>query len=103
MKWAAPFCCEYLIAAAVRADEAPAADRPAIRAAALDQANTAVSAVLAQEPGVIVMATGDHMLGFNKREFSYLEWLNANTSMASILAHYREINPIGSFRVFVRM
>jgi hypothetical protein len=103
MDWAAPFCCEYLVAAAARADEAPAAQRAAIRAAGLSQAEMAVAAVRAAAPGVIVIATGDDMLGFPHRRFDYVEWLSAPTDFASILAQYRETPPIGSFRVFVRM
>ena len=102
MEWAAPFCCEYLIAAAARVDEAPATDRPKIKAAGLNQAETAVSAVRIKEPGVIVVATGNNMLGFNHRAFDYVAWLNAHTAFASALSHYREIDPIGSFRIFVR-
>lgn len=102
VEWAAPFCCEYLIAAAVRADEAPAADRTKIRAAGLNQAEIAVSAVRIKQPGVIVVATGNDMLGFNGRRFDYLEWLGAHTDFKRVLLQYREISPIGSFRVFVR-
>jgi hypothetical protein len=102
VEWAAPFCCEYLIAAAVRADEAPAADRTKIRAAGLNQAEIAVSAVRIKQPGVIVVATGNDMLGFNGRSFDYLEWLGAHTDFKRVLLQYREISPIGSFRVFVR-
>lgn len=102
VEWAAPFCCEYLIAAAVRADEAPAADRARIKAAALNQAEIAVAAVRTKQPGVILVATGDDMLGFNGRRFDYLEWLGAHTDFARMLLQYREISPIGSFRVFVR-
>ena len=102
VKWAAPFCCNYLLPAAVRADEAPAANRSAIRAAALDQAEMAVSALRAYEPGVIVIDAGDHMLGFRDRKFSYVDWLAAHTSFADILRQYREISPINPFRVFVR-
>jgi len=100
--WAAPFCCEYLVAAAARADEAPAPDQPKIKAAGLNQAAMAVSAVRIKEPGVIVIATGKDMLGFGHRAFDYVTWLSAHTDFASTLAHYREISPIGSFRVFVR-
>lgn len=102
VEWAAPFCCEYLIAASVRADEAPAADRARIKAAGLNQAEIAVAAVRIKQPGVIVVATGDDMLGFNGRRFDYLEWLGAHTDFARVLLQYREISPIGSFRVFVR-
>ena len=101
-EWAAPFCCEYLIAAAVRAEEAPAVLRPKILAAGVNQAEIAVSAMRTKEPGVIVIATGDDMLGFNHQTFDYVAWLNAHTHFASVFAHYREINPIGSFRIFVR-
>ncbi len=103
MKWAVPFCCDYLIAAAVRADEAPASKRHAIWAAALDQADMAVAAVRAKEPGVIVIDAGDHMLGFKDRKFDYIQWLEARTDFADILRHYREISPVGPFRLFVRM
>jgi hypothetical protein len=102
VEWAAPFCCEYLIAAAARADEAPAADRTKIKAAGLNQAEIAVGAVRIKQPGVIVVATGDDMLGFNGRRFDYVEWLGANTDFKRVLSQYREISPIGSFRVFVR-
>jgi len=102
MTWTAPFCCAYLIAAAARADEAPAADRAAIRAAGKAQAESAVAAVRAREPGVIVVATGDDMLGFDGRAFDYLDWLGAQTDFAAVLAGYREIGPVGPFRVFVR-
>jgi hypothetical protein len=102
VEWAAPFCCEYLVAAAVRADEAPAADQSKIRAAGLNQALMAVSAVRVKQPGVIVVATGDDMLGFNRRRFDYVEWLTANAGFAEVLVHYRETGPIGPFRVFVR-
>jgi len=102
MEWAAPFCCEYLIAAAARVEEAPVADRSRIKAAGLAQAEMAVSAVRTREPGVIVIATGDDMLGFNHQTFDYVAWLSAHTDFASVLAYYREIGPIGSFRVFVR-
>jgi hypothetical protein len=102
VEWAAPFCCEYLIAAAVRADEAPAADRAKIKAAGLNQAEIAIAAVRIKQPGVIVVATGDDMLGFNGRRFDYLEWLEAHTDFARVLLQYREISPIGPFRVFVR-
>ena len=100
--WAAPFCCEYLIAAAARADEAPPADRAKIKAAGLNQAEMTIAAVRAKQPGVIVVATGNDMLGFNGQSFDYLAWLAANTDFASVLAHYRETRPIGSFRVFIR-
>jgi hypothetical protein len=102
VEWATPFCCVYLIASAARVDEAPAADRPKIKSAGLNQAETAVSAVRIKEPGVIVVATGNNMLGFNHRAFDYVAWLNAHTAFASALSHYREIDPIGSFRIFVR-
>jgi hypothetical protein len=102
MEWAAPFCCQYLIAAAARIGEAPAAYRPKIREAGLNQAEMAVSAVRTKEPGVIVIATGKDMLGFNHQAFDYVAWLNAYTDFASVFSHYREISPIGSFRIFVR-
>lgn len=102
VEWAGPFCCEYLIAAAARADEAPSPDQPKIRAAGLNQAEMAVSALRIKEPGVIVIATGKDMLGFGHRDFDYVTWLSAHTDFAGTLAHYREINPIGSFRIFVR-
>jgi hypothetical protein len=102
IEWAAPFCCEYLIAAAARVEEAPAAHRPQILAAGVNQAEIAVSAIRTKEPGVIVINTGDDMLGFNHQTFDYVAWLNAHTHFASVFAHYREINPIGSFRIFVR-
>ena len=102
MEWAAPFCCEYLIAAAARVDEAPASDRPKIMAAGLNQAAMAISAVRSKEPGVIVIATGNDMLGFNHRAFDYVAWLSAQADFASILTHYRETSPIGPFRIFVR-
>ena len=102
MKWALPVCCEYLIAAAVRADEAPAGKRAAIRAAGLEQARIAVAATRAKQPGVIVVDIGQDKLGFNGRPFSYVNWLKANTTFASVLAHYREIDPIGRFRLFVK-
>lgn len=100
--WAASFCCQYLVAAAARADEAPVADQAKIRAAGLNQALVALSAIRAKKPGVIVIATGDDMLGFNRRRFDYVEWLTAHTDFADVLVHYRETSPIGSFRVFVR-
>jgi flagellar biosynthesis protein FliQ len=102
VEWAAPFCCEYLIAAAARVDEAPAPDRPKIKAAGLNQAEMAISAVRIKEPGVIVIATGNDMLGFNHRAFDYVAWLSANTDFASTLVRYRETSPIGPFRIFVR-
>jgi len=102
VEWAAPFCCEYLIAAAARVDEAPAADRPKIKAAGLNQAEMAISAVRMKEPGVIVIATGNDMLGFDHRAFDYMAWLSAHTDFAGTLAHYRETSPIGPFRIFVR-
>jgi hypothetical protein len=102
MKWAAPFCCGYLIAAASRAEEAPSAHRPKIIAAGLNQAEMAISAVRANEPGVIVIATGDDMLGFNHQTFDYITWLSAHTHFASVFARYREISPIGPYRIFVR-
>jgi hypothetical protein len=102
MTWAAPFCCGYLIAAGVRADEAPAADRAAIRRAGQEQAEMAVAAARAMEPGIIVIATGEDMLGFNGRNFDYLDWLGVHTDFMSVLARYREISPIGTFRVFVK-
>ena len=71
MKWAVPFCCDYLIAAAVRADEAPAAKRQAIKAAGLDQAKRVVAAMRAKEPGVIVIDAGNSKLGFGDRKFDY--------------------------------
>jgi hypothetical protein len=95
-RWAAPFCCEYLIAAAARVEEAPAAYRPKIWAAGLNQAEMAISAVR-----ILVIATGNNMLGFNHQTFDYA-WLNAHTDFASVFAHYRETTPIGSFRTFVR-
>jgi hypothetical protein len=103
MKWAGPTCCVYLIAAAVRVDEASPADRPAIRAASLDQAEIAIAAMRTEKPGVIVIDANDDMLGFrNHRKFNYLEWLDAHTDFASVLADYREINPIAHYRIFVR-
>ena len=102
MQWAAPFCCDYLIAAAARADEAPVVKRAAIMAAAVEQAETAIAAVRAKEPGVIVIDYGEHRLGFNDRRFDYVEWLEGHTSFAGILARYREAGRIGPFRVFVR-
>jgi hypothetical protein len=62
----------------------------------------AVSAVRTRKPGVLVIATGGDMLGFNHQTFDYTAWLNAHTDFASILAHYRETSAIGSFRIFVR-
>ena len=102
MEWAAPFCCEYMVAAAARVDEAPAPDRPKIKAASLNQAEIAIAAVRTKQPGVIVVETGDDMLGFMGRRFDYLEWLGAHSDFARVLLQYREIGPIGSFRVFVR-
>ena len=102
VEWATPFCCVYLIAAAARVDEAPAADQPKIKAAGLHQAEMAISAVRIKEPGVIVIATGNDMLGFGHRAFDYVAWLSAHTDFASTLAHYRETSPIGPFRIFVR-
>jgi hypothetical protein len=102
MKWAEPFCCAYLIAAAVRVDEARTADRPAIWAAGLDQAETAIATVRTKKPGVIVIDANDHMMGFENRKFNYVEWLEAHTDFASVLADYREINPIAHYRIFVR-
>jgi len=102
IEWAAPFCCEYLIAAAARIEEAPATYRPKILAAGVNQAEIAVSAMRTKEPGVIVIATGDDMLGFNHQTFDYMAWLSAHTDFASVFAHYREINSVGSFRIFVR-
>jgi hypothetical protein len=102
MEWAAPFCCEYLIAAAARVEEVPAAYRQKIQAAGLNQTEMAISAVRTKKPGVIVIATGNDMLGFNHQTFDYTAWLNAHTDFASILTHYREISAIGPFRIFVR-
>ena len=65
--------------AAARAEEAPLAYQSGIKAAGLNQAQMAVSAVRAKEPGVIVFATGDDMLGFNHHRFDYLEWLGARS------------------------
>jgi len=101
MKWADPFCC-YLIAAAARVDEARAADRPAIWAAGLNQAEMVIAAVRTKKPGVIVIDAHDHMMGFGKRKFDYVEWLDAHTDFVSILADYHEINPITHYRIFVR-
>jgi hypothetical protein len=42
------------------------------------------------------------MLGFDYRNFDYVAWLSAHTDFARTLAQYREISPIGSFRIFVR-
>jgi uncharacterized membrane protein len=103
MKWAVPFCCDYLIAASVRADEAPAAKRRAIKAAGLDQAKRVIAAMRAKEPGVMVIDAGNSKLGFADRKFDYVQWLTARTDFADILRHYREISPIGPFRIFVRM
>ena len=102
VEWAAPYCCGYLIAAAARVDEAPVPDRPKIKAAGLNQAEMAISAVRIKEPGVIVIATGTDMLGFNHRAFDYVAWLSAHTDFASTLTRYRETSPIGPFRIFVR-
>jgi hypothetical protein len=68
----------------------------------LNQARAAVSSVRAKEPGVIVIATGGDMLGFNRQCFDYVAWLGAYAELTGILDRYREIGPIGSFRVFVR-
>jgi hypothetical protein len=102
VNWAVPFCCDYLIPAAVRADEAPAARRPAIEAAGRDQAERVVAAIRAKAPGVIVIDAGNNKLGFGNREFDYLQWLNARTGFADVLRGYQEIGPIGPFRLFVR-
>ena len=102
MNWAVPFCCDYLIAAAVRADEAPAAERQAIRTAGVNQAERAIAAMRAKKPGVIVIDAGKRMLGFRNLDFDYLRWLGARTDVADLLRHYREIGPVGSFRLFVR-
>ncbi len=101
MNWAPPFCCDYLIAAAARVDEAPASRRQAITAAGLKQAERAVAAIRAEEPGVIVVDAADRKLGFGTRRFDYLPWLEGHTGF-DILRHYREINPVGPFRLFVR-
>ncbi len=101
-KWAAPFCCVYLLPAALRADEAPATKRDAIRDAAREQVETALAAIRAEQPGVIVVDAADRMLAFGDRKFDYIGWLEAHTDFADILRHYHEIDPIGSFRVFVR-
>jgi hypothetical protein len=101
-KWAAPFCCNYLLAASVRAGEAPAGKRQAIRAAANREVATALAAARAKAPGVIVIDAGDHRLGFGDRKFDYLQWLDAHTNFDDILRHYREVDPIGPFRLFVR-
>jgi hypothetical protein len=75
MNWAAPFCCNYLIAAAVRADEAPAASRQAVEAAGLAQAERVVAAMRTSKPGVIVIDAGRSKLGFADRRFDYLQCL----------------------------
>lgn len=102
MKWAAPFCCNYLMAAAARADEAPAANRQAVEAAGLAQAERIVAAMHTSEPGVIVINAGSSKLGFANRKFDYLQWFDARTGFADIRRHYREIDPVGPFRLFVR-
>jgi hypothetical protein len=102
MKWAALFCCNYLIAAAARAEEAPAANRQAVEAAGLAQAERVVATMRTRKPGVIVIDAGSSKLGFAHRRFYYLQWLDARTGFADILRHYREIDPVGPFRLFVR-
>jgi hypothetical protein len=102
MKWAAPFCCNYLIAAAARAEEAPAANRQAVEAAGLAQSERVVATMRTRKPGVIVIDAGSSKLGFAHRRFYYLQWLDARTGFADILRHYREIDPVGPFRLFVR-
>jgi len=102
VKWAVPFCCDYLVAASVRADEAPADQRQAIKAAGLEQAERVVATIRAKRPGVIVVDAGKRKLGFGNRKFDYLPWLDAHTGFANILQHYREIGPVGRFRLFVR-
>ncbi len=100
--WAVPFCCDYLIAAAARADEAPAGKRQAIREAGVGQAERVIAAIHMKKPGVIVIDAGSSKLGFGGRKFDYLQWLDAHTDFADILRHYREIDPVGPFRLFVR-
>jgi hypothetical protein len=103
VKWGLPFCGNFLLSAAVRADEAPAAKRPAIREAGMAEVEMILAAARANKPGVIVIDTGDHMLGFGGRKFDYVEWLNAHSDFANVLRHYREADPIGPFRIFVRI
>ncbi len=102
MTWSAPWGRMSLIAAAVRADEAPAADRAAIKAAALTQAERILSAMRDKRPDVIVIDAGDHKLGFADLNFDYVQWLERRTDFAAILRHYHEISPVGPFRLFVR-
>jgi hypothetical protein len=100
--WVKPLCCTILVPAAVRADEAPAAERAKIKAAALAQVEGMLSAIRDRQPGVIVIDAGDHKLAFGDRKFDYVPWLEARTNFAAILRQYREISPIGPFQVFVR-
>jgi hypothetical protein len=102
MNWALPFGGDYLIPAAVRADEAPAVNRRRIEAAALELAERDVAAIRAKEPGVIVIDAAVNKLGFGDRKFDYLPWLESRTDFTDVLQHYREIDPVGPFRLFVR-
>jgi hypothetical protein len=102
MNWALPFGGDYLIPAAVRADEAPAVKRPRIEAAAIALAERDVAAIRAKEPGVIVIDAAVDKLGFGNRKFDYLPWLESRTDFTDLLRQYREIDPVGPFRLFVR-
>jgi hypothetical protein len=97
-----PFGTDYLIPAAVRRDEAPAARRAAIEAAALALAERDVAAIRAKEPGTLVVDAAAEKLGFGNRAFDYLPWLEQRTGFADVLRDYREIDPVGPFRLFVR-
>jgi hypothetical protein len=102
VKWAAPFCCVYLLPGLARASEALPAKRDAIEAAGRAQLEVALNVVRTGKPEVIVVDEAAAKLGFGERPFDYLHWLSRDPAWAAEFSKYRDAGLAGHFRLLVR-
>jgi hypothetical protein len=102
VRWAAPFCCVYLLPGLVRADEAPRAERAAVEAAGHAQLDAALSVIRDKAPSVVAVDEAAKKLGFGDRRFDYLRWLRHDSRWAAALARYRDAGRVGRFRLLIR-
>jgi hypothetical protein len=102
VRWAAPFCCMYLMPGLIRADEAPPAKRAAAEAAGRAQLDVALGIVRDKAPSVIAVDEAAVKLGFGDRRFDYLRWLDGDPRWAAELSRYRDAGTVGHFRLLVR-